>query len=182
MFAQNCFNNACYKDLNWGTAYIGFNATRNNGNWICTGDGSHNGGGVIYTNVVGDIYFASIPNTGGNNQTLTDAQIKNNIKLHLTSDGVLRTKQVSVSLANWPDFVFENDYNLTPLTEIEQYIKQNNRLPNIPSAQEIEENGLDLGDMQSKLLQKIEELTLYILQQNQKMTDLQQQINELKKQ
>jgi uncharacterized protein YqcC (DUF446 family) len=59
------------------------------------------------------------------------------------------------------------------LPELKQYIKQNNRLPNIPSVQEIEENGLDLGDMQSKLLQKIEELTLYIL-------DLQNQINEIK--
>jgi len=69
--------------------------------------------------------------------------------------------------------VFENDYNLLPLNEVEQYIKQNNRLPNIPSAQEIEENGLDLGEMQSKLLLKIEEMTLYIL-------DLQKQIDELK--
>ena len=69
--------------------------------------------------------------------------------------------------------MFENDYNLLPLNEVEQYIKQNNRLPNIPSAQEIEENGLDLGEMQSKLLLKIEEMTLYIL-------DLQKQIDELK--
>jgi hypothetical protein len=128
--------NACYSSLNWGTAYIGFNAVRNNttGNWTCAGDNAHNGGGVIYANVDGNIYFASIPNTGGKDQALTDAQIKQNIKMQLTPEGVLRAKDVLVTTANWPDFVFENDYNLTPLSDVEQYIKQNNHLPDIPSA------------------------------------------------
>jgi hypothetical protein len=76
--------------------------------------------------------------------------------------------------------VFEKNYSLLPLSDLEQYLEQNQRLPNIPSAAEVEENGLDLGDMQSKLLQKIEELTLYILQQEKKVLDLQNQINELK--
>jgi hypothetical protein len=92
----------------------------------------------------------------------------------------MKAKQLSVSLAGWPDFVFEPDYRLLTLTEVEQYIKQYKRLPNIPAAPEIEENGLDVGDMQSKLLQKVEELTLYILQQHQQIADLQNQINELK--
>jgi len=74
----------------------------------------------------------------------------------------------------WPDYVFEEDYKLLSLSEVEQYIQQNKRLPEIPSAREAEENGIDLGDMQVKLLLKIEELTLYIL-------DLQKQIDELKK-
>jgi hypothetical protein len=165
---------AYHEDLVWGNAYIGFNATRNNGNWTFSGGGSNNGGGVIWGTMDGSIVFATIPSIGGTPQTMTDTQIKNNIKLRLTSAGELRAKKVSVSLAVWPDFVFENNYNLLPLSEVEQYIKQNNRLPEIPSALEIEENGLDLGEMQSKLLQKIEELTLYIL-------DLQKQINELKK-
>jgi hypothetical protein len=65
---------------------------------------------------------------------------------------------------------------------VAQYIKQNSRLPNIPSAKEVTENGINLGEMQSKLLQKIEELTLYILQQEKKMEEMQEQINELKKQ
>ena len=69
--------------------------------------------------------------------------------------------------------MFEEEYKLLPLVEVEQYIKQNSRLPNIPSAKEVEENGVNLGEMQSKLLLKIEELTLYIL-------DLQKQIDELK--
>ena len=66
------------------------------------------------------------------------------------------------------------------MPELEQYIKQNHHLPEIPSAKEVQENGINLGDMQGKLLLKIEELTLYILQQEKKMTDLQNQIDELK--
>ena len=68
---------------------------------------------------------------------------------------------------------FEQDYNLLPLNEVEQYIKQNNRLPNVPSAAEVEEEGVNLGEMNAVLLQKVEELTLYII-------DFQKQINELK--
>jgi len=70
--------------------------------------------------------------------------------------------------------VFEDDYNLSPLSEVEQYIKQNNRLPNIPSAKEVEGNGVNLGDMQSKLLQKVEELTLYIIALEKQIKELQQ--------
>ena len=88
-------------------------------------------------------------------------------------NGKIKTKEVEVTLQNWPDFVFEEEYKLLPLVEIEQYIKQNGHLPDIPSATEVEENGIELGSMQAKLLKKIEELTLYIL-------DLQNQINELK--
>jgi hypothetical protein len=80
----------------------------------------------------------------------------------------------------WYDHVFYPDYKLRSLNELEQFIKKNNHLPEIPSAKEVAENGIDLGDMQAKLLLKIEELTLYILQQNKEITDLQNQINELK--
>ena len=88
-------------------------------------------------------------------------------------NGKIKAKEVEVTLVGWPDFVFDNNYNLLSLSEVEQYIKQNNRLPNIPSAKEVTENGIELGEMQSKLLQKIEEMTLYII-------DLKKQMDELK--
>jgi len=166
------FGSAYSSLLNFGSSYIGFNATRNNGNWALAGDGANNGGGVIYTNVWGEMYFASIPSTGANPQTLTDAQVKSNIKLSLSANGKLRAKEITVSLAGWPDYVFEENYNLLPLVEVEQYIKQNSRLPQVPSAQEIEENGLDLGDMQGKLLLKIEELTLYIIDLEKRLSEI----------
>jgi len=76
----------------------------------------------------------------------------------------------------WYDHVFYPDYQLRPLNELETFIKQNNHLPEIPSAKEIGENGLDLGDMQGKLLLKIEELTLYIIQQQKEIEELKKAI------
>ncbi|WP_205597879.1 fibronectin type III domain-containing protein, partial [Flagellimonas sp. CMM7] len=66
---------------------------------------------------------------------------------------------------NWPDFVFLKEYNLMGLEEVRQFIDKNGHLPNIPSTKNVEANGIDLGVMNAKLLQKIEELTLYILLQ-----------------
>jgi len=96
-------------------------------------------------------------------------------------NGLIRTKEINVTLSGWGDHVFDEDYNLMPLVEVAQYIKENHHLPEIPSAKEVVENGVELGDMQRKLIMKIEELTLYILQQEKKMLDMQNQINELKK-
>jgi len=130
--------------------------------------------------VDGSILFASIPTTQPTgNKTLTDAQIKDNIKLWLNPNGKLKAKEVEVTLANWPDFVFDKDYNLLSLSEIEQYIKQNHRLPNIPSAKEIEENGVNLGEMQGKLLLKIEELTLYTIEQQKLIEGLEKRLSEI---
>jgi hypothetical protein len=68
-----------------------------------------------------------------------------------------------------PDYVFAEDYNLRTLEELDEYIKQNKHLPEIPSAQEIEKNGLMLAKMNIDLLKKIEELTLYSIQQNREI-------------
>jgi hypothetical protein len=171
------------QNLGYGTSYIGFNATRNSttGNWTCAGDGANNGGSVIWSAVGGDIYFASIPSTGINNKTLTDAQVKSNIKLHLNATGVLKAKEVSVNVNGWPDFVFEQEYSIMSLKETEDFIKENKHLPNIPTASEVEENGILLGEMQSKLLQKIEELTLYLIEQQKHSTEQQKLIEDLQK-
>jgi len=95
-------------------------------------------------------------------------------------NGKIKTKEIEVTVQGWGDHVFAEDYNLMPLNEVAQYIKENSHLPEIPSAKEVVENGIELGGMQRKLIMKIEELTLYILQQNQQLIDLQNQINELK--
>jgi len=178
-FYNLSLGDASGQNLSYGTSYIGFNATRNNGIWSLAGDRSNNGGSVIWGAVDGSILFASIPTTGGINKTLTDTQIKENIKLWLNPNGKLKAKEVEVTLANWPDFVFEDSYDLLSLSEIEQYIKQNHRLPNIPSAKEVEENGVNLGDMQGKLLQKVEELTLYIIEQEKQMKELEKRLSEI---
>jgi hypothetical protein len=82
----------------------------------------------------------------------------------LAVDGKIIAEEVTVEMSgDWPDHVFEDDYQLTPLNEVEQYIKENKHLPGIPSAADVEEDGVSLGNMQAKLLEKIEELTLYVI-------------------
>lgn len=71
-----------------------------------------------------------------------------------------------------PDFVFEDDYALRSLEEVEQYIDEHGHLPEIPSAAEMQADGVGLGAMQMKLLQKIEELTLYLIEQQQQIVEL----------
>ena len=90
----------------------------------------------------------------------------------LEVNGTIRSKEVKVEASGWPDYVFETDYNLRSLKETEAYIKENKHLPEIPSANEIEANGVQLGEMNMLLLKKIEELTLHTIKQ-QKLIEAQ---------
>jgi hypothetical protein len=81
----------------------------------------------------------------------------------LAVNGKIRAKEIKVE-TGWADFVFAKDYKLPTLQETEKHIKEKGHLPGIPSAAEVEKNGVELGDMNKKLLQKIEELTLYLIE------------------
>ncbi len=87
--------------------------------------------------------------------------------------GIVSSKVSVIDIDSWPDFVFGNNYKLMNLYELEQFINANQHLPNVPSAEEVSANGIDLGEMNAVLLQKVEELTLHII-------ELQKQIDELK--
>lgn len=80
-----------------------------------------------------------------------------------------------VTETGWSDFVFDDDYNLPSLNEVENFINENNHLPDIPSAEDVEENGVSVGEMQAKLLQKIEELMLYVIEQQKEIEMLKSQ-------
>lgn len=95
----------------------------------------------------------------------------------LSVNGNIRAKQVKVETTNWPDYVFEKSYTPATLQSIEQYIKLNKHLPEIPSATEVEKNGLNLGEMNAKLLKKIEEITLHLIDQNKKLEQQDKLIN-----
>ena len=86
--------------------------------------------------------------------------------LELTNDGLLYARQVKVNANNWPDYVFESNYTLQPLSELEHYITKNKHLPEIPSAKTIEAEGVDVGEMNKLLLKKVEELTLHLIEQH----------------
>lgn len=81
----------------------------------------------------------------------------------LAVNGSIGARRVKVTQGTWADFVFHPDYELPSIFEVEHFIKENGHLPEIPSEKEVVQEGLDLGDMNKKLLQKIEELTLYII-------------------
>jgi hypothetical protein len=82
----------------------------------------------------------------------------------LAVNGNIRAHEIKVETANWPDYVFAKNYDLLSLDETEKHIQQNGHLPGIPSAEEVKANGVDLGEMNAKLLKKIEELTLYLIE------------------
>ncbi len=98
----------------------------------------------------------------------------------LSVKGSVRCQEVVVELANWPDYVFDKKYKLSPLSYVENYINKYHHLPNIPSAFEIEQNGSHLGDMQKKMMEKIEELTLYMIELSKENQSLKKDIELLK--
>jgi len=93
----------------------------------------------------------------------------------LEVNGVVRSKEVLVEATGWADFVFEDDYDLMSLAEIEQFVKQHGHLPEVPSAKEVEENGIGLGEMNALLLQKIEEMTLHMIELEKRLKELENQ-------
>ncbi|UOB17895.1 hypothetical protein [Abyssalbus ytuae] len=98
----------------------------------------------------------------------------------LAVDGKVKAKEIKVE-TGWSDFVFEKDYHLPTLEEVEQHIKQKGHLKDIPSAAQVEENGIFLGEMDAKLLQKIEELTLYTIEQEKRIKKLEENNKKLLK-
>ena len=97
----------------------------------------------------------------------------------LDVNGSIRAKEILVETTG-ADFVFADDYRLRPLSEVEAFITENKHLPEIQSAQEMQENGVSVSELQTKLLQKIEELTLYLIQQEQIIQELRQEVEQFK--
>ncbi|HMQ77789.1 MAG TPA: hypothetical protein PKE21_17040 [Flavobacteriales bacterium] len=87
----------------------------------------------------------------------------------LAVNGKITCKEVEVTLANFPDYVFDEGYDLMTLDEVAAYIRQHGHLPNVPSACEVEENGLGLGEMNRILLEKVEELTLHLIEKDRQL-------------
>lgn len=158
-------------------------------------------GGKVGVGTVSSSHFFNVEGTsrlGGmvsvnGNMTLTGGININNTHIHLTASGkayfadevsigsgfycspagALKVKSLRVTSLDWSDYVFDPAYRLKPLEEVERFVQENRHLPDIPSAAEVEEKGVDVGEMNKLLLQKVEELTLYVI-------DLQKQLDELK--
>jgi hypothetical protein len=109
--------------------------------------------------------------TGGNVGIGTDAP-----KEKLSVNGKIRAHEIKVETANWPDYVFAKDYKLPSLSETEKHIKEKGHLPGIPSGSEVKTNGIDLGEMNAKLLQKLEEVILHLIRQEKEIEKLKEEL------
>lgn len=93
--------------------------------------------------------------------------------------GTIRSKEIIVQ-TGWCDYVFDSSYKLRPLDEVANFVSQNKHLPNIPPASEVETNGLKMGDMSTKMMEKIEEITLYLFDMNTRLKALEKENETLK--
>jgi len=265
------------QSLNWGTSYIGFNASRQPENWIFSSDGAHNGGAIMYSDVFGNIRFINVKSKDWSNlpQYFLDNEIVNMTKMTISNNGNvgigtqnpkvaldvnmhgettirsfslgsysasiwtknynggygltideegvghikenadepntiisfhngrvgigcedfervpgnhllfvaggITTEDIQVKLqGNWYDNVFSNNYPLLSLLNLEKFLTINKHLPDIPSEAEIKTDGINLGKMNALLLKKVEELTLYLIDQQKQINALKVQLNELK--
>lgn len=106
----------------------------------------------------------------GNGNVLIGKTSQTNTAYMLDVNGKARANEIVVNTTG-ADFVFEKDYKLRSLKDVEAFVKQNKHLPEVPSAKAMQENGLGVSEMQTKLLQKVEELTLYLIEQNKRIVD-----------
>lgn len=100
--------------------------------------------------------------------------------MSINKSGLMTAREIKVTLSGWSDFVFQDDYQLRTLSEVEQFVQENGHLPDVPSEKEVLENGSNLGEMDAVLLQKIEELTLYMIEQDRRLSELEVENEKLK--
>ncbi len=98
----------------------------------------------------------------------------------LAVNGKIRAKEIKVETANWPDYVFEDDYPILSLAETEKYIQTNKHLPEMPSSTEAEANGIALGELNKLLLKKIEELTLHLIEKDKQLLSQKEQLEKVR--
>ncbi|WP_272151285.1 hypothetical protein [Tenacibaculum aiptasiae] len=159
------------------------------------GDANHRAHVQLYNSSNGNIEIENVW-SGGNadivlkpdhNVVVSSGNVgigtSNTFGYKLAVNGRIGAKEIKVEVDSpWPDYVFSKEYELPTLKEIEKHIEEKGHLPNIPSASEVKESkGIELGKMNAKLLQKIEELTLYTIQQEKEIQELKNQNKQLKK-
>lgn len=131
------------------------------------------GGLGIYDETSGSYRFVI---TASGNVGIDTYDPQNTLSVNTT----VQAKEVVVN-TGWSDFVFAPDYHLVPLSEIKDYVSANHHLPDIPSAAEVDKNGVNLGEMESKLLAKVEELTLHMIAAEERSKLLEEQNRDLRR-
>ena len=184
--------NGVSTSLGYATSYIGFNVARNGANWNVDNDGANNGSSMIYGCIGGTLKFVCLPSNGVTKNSFAESEIPQYVAMRIdpktttTSaqmyfNGKITANEVEVKVGQWFDKVFASDYKLKTLSEVEAYINENKHLPEIPSEQDALTNGNEIGKLNGLLLQKVEELTLYSIQQQKQIEEMKLQFEELKK-
>ncbi|MEM9546297.1 MAG: hypothetical protein AAGA77_09990 [Bacteroidota bacterium] len=153
----------------FGYGRIDFNSSNGNSNI---------GYAFVFSNFDGSAYNKHMIIRKNGKVSIGNAKnVNGDYKLYVEK-GILteRLKLAINGSVEWADFVFDNNYNLPTLNEVETYINMYKHLPDIPSAEEVYENGIDVAKMNAKLLQKIEELTLYLINQEKRIQRLEDQL------
>lgn len=134
---------------------------------------SNENGLFIKSNTAGK-YGISIQPKNATDNAIQVLGTDNTRNFSIQSNGEVYARKYRTTLANIPDYVFASDYNLMPLSELRAFIRKHSHLPNVPSAAEFEQTGVDLGELNRVLLEKVEELTLYILLLEERVNQLEE--------
>lgn len=137
-------------------------------------DGSNPDGGFDFANHMG----VSVLRINQGKVGIGTTNLSGTHKLFV--EGTIGAREIKVESSGWSDFVFQENYSLLEIDKLEEFIVKNKHLPEIPNEEEVQKNGIELGKMDAKLLQKIEELTLYIIEINKRLNDLEEENNLLK--
>jgi len=191
-------NNNSYTNLFLG----GGLKDNNDGTFTAIGDGGSNYFGAIRMDNsggnLGAINFYTCKSVSGSSYSITNATLSNDLAMSIVGGNVaigtsnpngyklavngsaIATSFTVKAYANWPDYVFKSDYKLPSLNAVKAYIDQNHHLPDVPSAEQVAKDGLNLGDMNKLLMQKTEELTLYLIEKDKQVKSQQQEIDNQK--
>ncbi len=160
---------------------VWFNSGQNNNKWLMHVGSDFGGSFELFSNAGPVPALILTPGTNGTGR-MGIGTLKLPVGYKLAVGGKIICEELKVQLQNaWPDYVFASNYNLQPLEAVAQHIAEKGHLPNIPSACEMEDNGLSVGEMQIKMMEKIEELTLYLIELKRDNTSLRQEVEELKR-
>ena len=157
------FGNQNFMCVNYDNGFVGINLRKEtNGAFRYPSAALHVDGGALFEEKV---RIGTQTPTGANSDYA------------LSVDGKIVAKRIIGTPANWADYVFEEQYNLKSIDDLEEFVIENHHLPNIPSETEVKENGVEMTEMLSLMMEKIEEQALYIIQLNKEIKALKTQIN-----